>query len=723
MSALAQLLRAAALLAVLGAAACQSTDDPTADSIFAGQDIFGDRNPRLPQKGLRAEGYATPATSRSGRGPLSQNFGPDGGLSRMASVTEQEPGQYALNFENADIKDVVRAVLTDALGINYTITGDLAGPVTISSSQPVNRQGLLNSLESALASFGYALVKDGAGYRVAPSGSGVGAIDRDGQVSAGAGVSVVQLRFVSAATMMELLSGFVVENEGLRVDKAGNSIVVRGSGPQRAEAVKAIEAFDADFMQDQSVSIFRLTQARPEAVVPELERIFNTSGDSSLIQFRAVGRLRGIMAISKNGALLRRAETWVRRLDQDSPDAGDNVVVYKAKYRKAAELAKVISGLFGSGAEAAATPQAPAAQQPLDGEEPLDGGQDGASGDANGGEATNVRVASAFDAQAASDVNSAGIGLGTGPNVIDLTQGGASSGPPLRISADPSNNSVVIYGDADRAAEVIATLRRLDATPVQVAINVVIAEVQLTNELKYGVQYYVKNHHGSISLTDVASNVLKRQLPGLNVVFGSDSDPDVIVSALDVIGNVEVLSSPSLVVLENQTASLQVGDEVPITTRQSQSTESGLAPIINQVEFKNTGIILNVTPRISQDDTVTMDIAQEISNVSNGANTLTPTISKRRVESQISVSNNQTVVLAGLISANRDNTKDGVPGINRVPILGALIGNTRKAKDRTELIVLIRPMVIRDDQDAGNVAADIRSRMLTMGTRSSRPLK
>jgi general secretion pathway protein D len=213
--------------------------------------------------------------------------------------------------------------------------------------------------------------------------------------------------------------------------------------------------------------------------------------------------------------------------------------------------------------------------------------------------------------------------------------------------------------------------------------------------------------------------VLQRKDPGLNFVVGAASNPDVIISALDTVTDVEVLSSPSLVVVENQTATLQVGDEVPITTQQSQSVENGLAPVINQVEFKETGIILNVTPRISQNDAVTMDIVQEISNVSAGANTLTPTISKRSIKSQISINDQQTVVLGGLISKNSQNVKAGLPGISRVPVLGNFFSTNSKTRGRTELIVLIRPVIIRDAQDAANVADSLRSQMDVLQNRSS----
>jgi general secretion pathway protein D len=695
--------------------ACQGSSIEGKENSTFIDGVFGDIKARESRK-ARDDGTFTTADSRNRDSQRRiQNFMPDtGGLTPVDSDDASTAGEYTLNFENTDIKDVVRAVLNDALKVNYTINGDVSGPVTISSARPVSREALLKTLESSLASFGFSLVKTGGGYRVTASDTVTGGtVDNGRRVRAGYGVSIVPLKYLPASSVMELLNGFVAPSEGLRINTAGNSLIIRGTGPQRAEVIEAVMSFDADFMQNQRVSVFRLTQARPQDVVPELERIFNVKGDSSLIQFRAVGRIRGIMAISKNPALIRRAQTWVQRLDQQDSATGQNVVIYKAKYRKAEELAKVVSGLFGVGANTS-TAAKPAPVPQLD----TQGNDDSAAQDdsVDKTKAQPDRIASAFDDPQPTD--------DAIPGVVDLTSE-ARNEPTLRISADISNNSVVIYGEGEQTEQVVATLKKLDSVPVQVAINVTIAEVRLTDDLKYGVQYFLKSKqlglgrdNGSLSLIDRAGNTLKKQTPGLNFVGGADANPDVIISALNVLTDVEILSSPSLVVIENQTATLQVGDEVPITTQQSQSVENSLAPVVNQVQFRETGIILNVTPRISQTDAVTMDIVQEISSVASGANTLTPTISKRSIRTQISVNDQQTVVLGGLISANSQKSKSGVPVLMKLPLVGDMFASTANTKGRNELIVLIRPVIIRDAQDAADVAQSLRSQMSILDDRS-----
>ena len=350
-------------------------------------------------------------------------------------------------------------------------------------------------------------------------------------------------------------------------------------------------------------------------------------------------------------------------------------------------------------------------------------------GQAVNGRATGLSgatFAAAFDPKGAKQVPES-TPSASAPDVIDLTQQiPGNSATRVTVSADPSNNSVVVYTNGETYKKIHAALRRLDSTPLQVAVNVTIAEVQLNDQLRYGVQYFVGSDRaglgrdkGSFSLFSQAAGVLQKQLPGLNLLIGSDTRPEVIISALNNITNVQVLSSPSLVMVENQTASLQVGDEVPVTTRQAQSIDLPNAPIVNQVEFRETGIILRVTPRIGQNDAVTMQIEQEISSVVGGSETLTPTISKRKVASNISVVSGQTVLLAGLISEKREKRRNGIPGLIELPGLGDLFSTTNNGSGRTEIVVFIRPVVVRSGEDAQTVAEEFRSRLRLLGSQSS----
>ncbi|MFE1597980.1 type II secretion system secretin GspD [Methylobacterium sp. ID0610] len=669
-------------------------------------------------------------------------------------------GTYRLNFERADIKDVLRTVLTETLGLSYSLGADISGQITISSPRPLTRAEMLGAIESLLASQGLALTRNGGGYLIAPTALGAGSVQFGAGTQAGYGVSVVPLRYVSAAVMSRLVSGFVTEAEGVRFDIARNTIVLKGPGTKRQEAVSAILSLDGDWMRGQSVSLFELRRTRPEAVVAELAQLFDTAENgagSGLIQFKPVARLRSVLVLSKNPALIRRAETFIRKLDNTSEAAEENVFVYKARYRDARELARVVNGLFGNGQSGAMGGLAQQQQNRaglgsgaggLGGQGAAGSGLGGGGGFGGGGlsspggsgfgggaqpqgggngtDLLRARFASAFgDAVPAGPADAPGPGMNSA--MIDLTTQPGARGRGVAISADPANNAVVTYADGDTYKKIYAALRRLDATPAQVAVNVTIAEVRLNDQLKYGVQYFLDSsriglgkNKGSFGLVSAAAtsatNVLK-PAAGFNFLVGGYSGPDVVISALDGFTDVKVLSSPSLVVLENQPATLQVGDSVPITTRQAQSVEIVNAPLINQVEFRDTGIILNVIPRIGQNDAVTMQIEQEISAVVAGSDTLTPTISKRRVASTISVANGQTVLLAGLISDKRQRERDGIPFLSRIPEVGRLFSSTDNAAERTELVVFIRPVVVRNGRDAQRVAEDYRGQILDSGVR------
>ena len=261
----------------------------------------------------------------------------------------------------------------------------------------------------------------------------------------------------------------------------------------------------------------------------------------------------------------------------------------------------------------------------------------------------------------------------------------------------------------------------LDRPSAQVAIEATIAEVSLNNDLQYGVQVFLKSetlgagrNKGSIGIFQAAgSAALSRVLPGFNLLLGSETDPRLIIDALRGVTEVKVLSTPSVVVMDNKSATLQVGDEIPIVTRTAQSVTDPDAPVVNNVEFRNTGVILKVLPKITANGTINLVIEQEISSVAPGdAATLTPTISKRRISSTVSVTSGQTVLLGGLVSERQQRGRSGVPVLGDLPLIGDAFRTNKNAATRTELIVLIRPQVIRDSLDAQQIAEEMRSQLL-----------
>jgi general secretion pathway protein D len=310
--------------------------------------------------------------------------------------------------------------------------------------------------------------------------------------------------------------------------------------------------------------------------------------------------------------------------------------------------------------------------------------------------------------------------------------------PNVRISADVPNNAVVVYSNEGDYRIVERALYQIDRPKLQVAIEATVAEVTLTDELQFGVQYFLTSHdvglgknNGSIGLlnappssvsTDatsaataaaaVATTFLSRAVPGFNLLLGPEAQPRVILNALSTLTDVNVLSSPSIVVLDNQPALLQVGDEIPITTSSATILASSATPVVNTIEMRNTGVILKVLPHVHPNGTIQLEIDQEISNVTNQAQqTLTPTISERRIHSTVALVSRQTVLLGGLISEVDQNTRSGIPGLMQINWLGHLFGNTSHDRQRTEIIVFIRPQLIRNGYDAQNAASEFRERL------------
>ena len=371
------------------------------------------------------------------------------------------------------------------------------------------------------------------------------------------------------------------------------------------------------------------------------------------------------------------------------------------------------------------------------------------TGQSSGGFGSSSRGASSSGAGAASAAGGAQPGYGAASGTAQsgglFDNGGSQSGARggssgagnlldgVRITADTANNTLLIYASQEQYGIIEQTMRQVDQPQLQVAIDATIAEVTLTDDLQYGVQSYITSrdlglkpdvgsfgNSASSALIGAARDVvLNRALPGFNFLVGSGNTPRGIISALHAVTDVKVLSNPSLVVIDNQVATLQVGDEIPIQTG-SATVLTGNNTVANTTDYRSTGIILRVAPRINANGNVRLDIEQEISNPVTGTsssssnsttNSLTPTVSTRKVRSSVSVASGQTVLLAGLISDTQNKTRAGIPLLDQIPGFGDVFTQNEKAIKRTELIIFIRPKIIRDGTDAHFVAEELRTKL------------
>lgn len=637
-------------------------------------------------------------------------------------------GGFALNFDNAPVATVAKVVLGDILNVGYVIDPRAQGTITLSSGRPVAKKDMLFVLENALRANNLSLLRDPVGYRILPAGDGsIGSVDNaaDGHsAEPGYGLTVIPVQYVSGATLVKLMEGFATRPGALRTDPTGKILLVLGTGAERQGAIDTVRNFDVDWLSGQSVGIYPVRNSAPDPLVAELEKIMD-SGESgmghNLVKFQAIERQNSIMVVASKPELLRTAATWIARLDGSSV-ANTGIKVYRVKYGDAKQIAELLSKIFAVGAssspDSAANQIAPnsgaAALSNVDRltggakqENPIGAARTGADS-AQGAESAASATTSPYGALTAKFASAAGAGPFT----------------DVRITADIPNNSVLIYASAENYRIIERALVQLDRPKLQVAIDVTIAEVTLNDDLSYGVQFFINSKYGSVSNSTQSSanqtlgvaTPISPSLPGFNFVLGNAAFPHMILSALHQYTDVKILSNPSLVVVDNQVATLEVGDQVPVSTGSANVLSANNA-VVNTIDYKNTGIILRVQPRVNSNGNVLLDVEQEISSVPNsdnasstGAN-LTPTISERKVKSELSVANGQTVLLAGLISENQSITHSGVPVLDQIPVLGNAFTSKDKSIARTELILFIRPQIIHDGADASVVAEELRSKM------------
>lgn len=676
----------------------------------------------------------------------------------VSDVSEARPVQspvagnrYELNFENTPVANVAKVVLGDILGTGYTIDPRVQGTISLVSGRPVAKSDILFVLEDALRLSGVVLVRDTAGYRLSPIGDAVGSGRTDAAGASpepGYGVSVVPLQYVSAQTLLKLMDSFATKAGMVRADSTRNLLIIQGSGPERRTAVDTALSFDLDWMRGQSVGIFPIVNSGPDPIIAELEKIVD-SGENGLsqnvISFKPISRLNAILVVSKKPALLRTAASWIKRLDR-ADSTRTSVHVYRVKYGEARQIARVLTEMFIGGSssggllDSAENQLAPGSGTSASASDRLSQTNNSSSSSSGFGSrsqsGTNTNGTPGFGGQTATLG-----GRGTsGAGALDSPSTGGSGQPLLqgvRITADTVNNTLLIYADQENYRIIETTLQQVDQPQLQVAIDATIAEVTLSDELSYGVQAYLTSHNlglgtdkGSILNTQsvaaptttatttaagaagtVTSAFLNRAFPGFNFLIGSEAQPSAILDALHTVTSVKVLSNPSLVVVNNQAATLQVGDSVPVSTG-SATVLTTNNTVVNTIDYRNTGIILRVSPRINANGNVRLDVEQEISNVSAAtAASLTPTVSERKVKSSISVATGQTVLLAGLISEQQNVNRNGIPLLDQIPGLGDAFSHQDKKKTRTELIIFIRPQIIRDSMDAHYVAEELRSKL------------
>lgn len=650
-----------------------------------------------------------------------------------------------LNFPNADVHEVAKAILGDILGLNYAVDPQAQGTVTLETAQPVARKDVLPIFEDALRASKLALVRQGDVYTVVALDKAARQPQLLPSTSAGFGNEAIPLHYVNAAELKKLLDPLLPEKAIAQADISRNMLLITGTAGERRSIRELVRQFDVDWMKGMSFALLVPTRTDMHVLLPELDAMVNSkdSPTAGLVRLIPIERLNGILAISAQPRYLAQLKKWVGILDRASAENERKLFVYHVQNGRASDLATVLVGAFGgtpaqqqpsSTPNLTATGQATPVQQnrPAFGFQGGSTGTTGSGGFQSGGLGSGNTMGSGF--QGGSTFGSGG--YQANQNALNNNQGDNSGGgtnqpnaivsqtltlpgqiTPISITSDDGNNSIVFYSTPRQYGLIEDALRQLDVLPLQVLVEAAITEVTLNDKLQYGVQWRLGGGAGTATLSQGTDNGLVQVFPGFSYfVANGAGNIAAALNELSDLTTVKVLSAPKVLVLNNHTAALQVGDQVPILQAQVTSTSgsiNGDLPVTNEVDYRDTGVILNVTPRVNDSGLVLLDISQEVSDVSSTTTSAinSPTIQERKIASSIAVKDGQTVALGGLIRDNNTRTKIGIPYLDQIPFFGFLFGSTDLEDKRTELLILLTPRVIRNAEDVKTITEELREKI------------
>jgi len=614
-------------------------------------------------------------------------------------------GDVTLNFAGADIRDVIAEVVGRTMHLNYVIDPDVTGPVNFNASRPLRRDELMPFLEMVLNSRGATIVQNDGIVRIMMQ-------RKDGKPPVAAPLSTAStgqllgnhteafpLRYVGAAEMQQLLEKVLPAGTVVTADPGKHGLLVQGGASELQLAQDTIRVFDVDQMSGMSMALVPLRNADPDAMAEELKNLFAATRkevDSESIRFMPVKRLNAVMVISRSNRYLDEARNWISRLDRSRNPNEQKVYVYNLQYSKAVQVGQKLQGLLtGLDIHFKAPNAAPAGMEGI--------------GAANGAPLANMLGGGNHEA-AAKPGDAAKPELPVSPLAANAVPdpGGKAA---VRIEADETHNSLLIAASPRDYELIRQVLQGLDVPPLQVLIEVTVAEVALNDRLRYGVEYYINSGKANVLLSNGSSPLgISPTVPGFALSWVSGNfQPRAILEALSDVTETRVISTPRLLVLSNQTARLQVGDVVPIITQSATSTVTSNPLILNNVTYKETGVVLEVTPRVNSGGYVTMDVNQAVSDVVNTTTSTidSPTIRQRRLTSTISVKTGESILLGGLIQQQSNRESSGIPVLSEIPGLGSLFGTRNNNSGRTELIMLMTPHVISNDDEARDLTARV----------------
>jgi general secretion pathway protein D len=641
-------------------------------------------------------------------------------------IAEQVKDGVTVNLVNVPTPQAAKSILSDILAVKYTIDPGIEGKVTIQTPHPIAKSAVVDLFQSALRSNNAAVIKTGESYKIVSADQAfTGSIRVSGTAEPGerlgSRVEVVQLKYVAASEMKRILDPISPRNAIIRADSARNTITLSGNSQDIATMMDAVSVFDIDVMKGMSFALVPVNTSQPQVIADQLRGVFSSDHEgpmAGMVRFVPNSQLNAVLIISPQPEYLSRAETWVRRFDARAEGSEKQFFTYSVQNRRAQEIVDVVQNMLGKetgGASTASTTPRNVAPQyreaSLQSSNPVQ-----TAFQALGAQGMGSSIGGSTAGSASGQGYSGSPQAGGSPDSSASSSGAAASAPAtgnqeprIKISLDEGKNAILIQATPSDYRRVMRFIGTLDVMPKQVLIEATIAEITLTDELKFGVRWYMQKKNATGTFTDDPGGALGSIFPGFSYAFAAKSLSET-VNALNTITDVNVISSPSLTVMDNKTAMLQIGDEVPITTQSAVSTITTGAPIVNSISYKDTGIILSMTPHINASGRVLLDLEQEVSTV---ATTTTsgidsPTIHKRRIKTSVVVNNGEALALGGLIQDSKTVTRNQAPVLGDIPIIGNAFKQLDNQIGKTELIIILVPHLMRNAGEARLVTDEYR---------------
>lgn len=651
----------------------------------------------------------------------------EGGDGRMIGSTAGKSsaaaanGNVVLNLANVPLQQAAKTVLGDLIGVNYVVDPRVDGVVSVQTSSPVSKADALELFQTAIAPIGAVLVQNRGIYRIAPADqAATGAVStvRDATNSAvtGSGVRIVQLKYVAATEVARVLEPMVPKGAIVQADDARNIIALKGSQAEIDSMLDSVSIFDVDVMKGMSFAVVPVKAAQPEKMVDELKAVFASDKEGPLkgrVRFIANTRLGAILVVTSNPSYLPRAQSWIKRLDARASGTEPQLHVYQVQNRTAAELAGILQSMFSQEMKVVR----PTSRNVSPKSKQVSFASDTSKASAGGAGVSDPTMQAGLGKT--SDLQGTSRAFNTDPDgqVTDIADNSSASNgapePVMKIVADETKNSLLIMANDRDYQRVLRVVQGLDVVASQVLIEAVIAEVSLNDDLQFGLQWqFAKNGTPTATFSNALTGGVAASFPGFNYAVNT-ANIAATLSALNALTHVNIISTPSLMVLDNKTARLQIGDQVPITTQTATSTVTAQTAIVNSITMQDTGVILSVTPRINESGRVQLDIEQEVSSVvkTTTSNIDSPTIQQRRVKTTVVVSDGEVLALGGMIQDSANKSSNQLPILGDIPGIGAVFANRKDSVQKTELVILITPKVVRDGTESRLVTEEYRRKM------------